>query len=193
MLYPRTTDLHSRTLFLFKFVPNHNLGVWKVVSWYPLIRTMKRIIEWFQMEYALANAPRLGNPHTLTDNNWTKITEQACLYSWFVVGFEILIRDGGRYRMHHECVDRVMLSVSLRLFVSFILKSSIVSTKRTMLSYCAFLLNRVKMKWSLESKIKIFTNHVCVSLHCHCFTVNKSNISIICSYTFYPFILSYKF
>ncbi len=39
------------------------------------IKTMKRIIERFQMEYMLADAWRLGRPRVLSDIHQTKITE----------------------------------------------------------------------------------------------------------------------
>ncbi len=43
----------------------------------PNIRTVKWIIEWFQMEYTLANTPRLGRPQSLSDDDRTKIREYA--------------------------------------------------------------------------------------------------------------------
>ncbi len=41
------------------------------------IRTMKRITEQFQTEYTLAEEPWLGKPHTLSDNDRTKIREHT--------------------------------------------------------------------------------------------------------------------
>ncbi len=67
----------GRRMFLFKLVPNYPPAVSGfMISLYkkrflPNVRTVKRIIEKFQMEYTLAHTPRLGRPHTLLDDNRT--------------------------------------------------------------------------------------------------------------------------
>ncbi len=43
----------------------------------PNVRTMKWIIKWFQMEYMLVSTPRLGRPHTLSDDDRTNIVEHT--------------------------------------------------------------------------------------------------------------------
>ncbi len=43
----------------------------------PDVGTIKQIIEQFQMEYMLADAPRSGRLHALSDDDRTKIIEYA--------------------------------------------------------------------------------------------------------------------
>ncbi len=97
MLYLRTTGLHSRILFLFKFLLNHPPAEHNLCSNLyqttlqlyekrfhdiPDVRTMKLIIKLFQTEYMLdsalrSNAAWSGRSPTLSDNDRTKIAEHA--------------------------------------------------------------------------------------------------------------------